>query len=533
MVKCPKQLRPYFPHVFPLMFFILFLFIFFAGCTAAEKQGAVYDVHKGQFTIFLNGPEEADLDVTFELRAVTLLTEEGLEHGILSAPLSINSKSVEGKQLFLGEDIVPEDTYKKLDLSFGEAYIIRKGRKATLSLPDKGFTLDIDSTIHKGQNVSLFLNWDADRSISDGFRFTPSLAVQSERPELSALLMYVTNEDSHNVSVINRQLGQVVATVMVGKNPRGITTGTSGGHQKVYVANSGSNSISVIDPLLNKVENEIPVRMGWEPVDLAITRLSPEREFLFVANYKSNSVSIIDTISDYETEKIDVGVGPVAVAVDPPAEVLFESQSLSFEDIQTLRSYRESFFNVYVANRHSNTVSVLRMDIRSGRCDGVLELEVEWSPVDLEVDYRRGKVYVANYNSEKLSILEIPHIIKGEISQAVRFISNVGNTIIGVISDPVFERIYLLRENTGELLILRPFQEGFQSTEALMPPVMDIIPVGAMPRSFILDPEARQLYIVNRGSNTTSVINRTTRKQTTVIPVGKRPYGIAVFQGVS
>jgi YVTN family beta-propeller protein len=534
MVKCLKQPGAHIRSLLFLYLFLIFWFlIFFSGCTAAEKQGAVYDVHKGQFTLFLNGPDKADRDVTFSLRTVTILTDEGLAHEVLSSPVTINSKSLTGKQVLLGEKTVTEGTYKKLEISIGEAYIFRKGRKASLSLSSESLGIDIDSTVQKGRNISVFLIWDADTSVSDEVQFIPSLTVRSERPELSSLLMYVTNEGSHNVSVINRQLGQVVATIMVGKNPRGITTGTRKNYQKVYVANSGSNSVSVIDPLTNSVESEIPIRFGWEPVDLAFTSISPEKEFIFVTNYKSNNVSVIDAISNYETEKIDVGTGPVAVAVDPPVDTLFESQTLSFEDIQTLRSYRERFYNVYVANRNSNTVSVLRMNVRSGRCEEVISLDVEWSPVDLEVDYERGKVYVANYNSEKLSFIDILKIVRGETSRAVGFISNIDTAIIGVIADPVFERIYLLKENSGEILIIRPFQEDFRRVDSLMPPVIDTISVGTLPRALILDPESRQLYIVNRGSNSISVINKTTRKQSMVIPVGNRPYDIAVIQEVS
>jgi YVTN family beta-propeller protein len=55
------------------------------------------------------------------------------------------------------------------------------------------------------------------------------------------------------------------------------------------------------------------------------------------------------------------------------------------------------------------------------------------------------------------------------------------------------------------------------------------MPVGTTPRSLMLDPEARKLYIVNRGSHNVSVIDKTSRKEEKVIPVGKKPYGIAMI----
>jgi YVTN family beta-propeller protein len=159
----------------------------------------------------------------------------------------------------------------------------------------------------------------------------------------------------------------------------------------------------------------------------------------------------------------------------------------------------------------------------------VIPLSVEWQPIAINVDYQRGKVYIANYDSDKLSVIDILQTVKGNTAEAVSTINNVGFSIIDVIADPVFDRIYLLKEVPGEIMIIRPFTKGFDSLKTMMPPIMGTISVGISPRSLILDPEARKLYVVNRGSDNISVIDKTTKRQEEVIQVGKRPYGIAVF----
>jgi YVTN family beta-propeller protein len=55
------------------------------------------------------------------------------------------------------------------------------------------------------------------------------------------------------------------------------------------------------------------------------------------------------------------------------------------------------------------------------------------------------------------------------------------------------------------------------------------VALGESPRSFILDDEEGRLYAVNSGSDTVSVVNKITGKEVQIIPVGKRPYGIAMF----
>jgi len=78
------------------------------------------------------------------------------------------------------------------------------------------------------------------------------------------------------------------------------------------------------------------------------------------------------------------------------------------------------------------------------------------------------------------------------------------------------------------VMIIRPMLED-QSPIKTITPIVGIMPVGTAPRSLMLDPEARKLYIVNRGSHNVSVIDKTTRKEEKVIPVGKKPYGIAII----
>ncbi|NOZ69635.1 MAG: hypothetical protein GXP46_10445 [Deferribacteres bacterium] len=486
-------------------FCFILLIAFLGGCTAfLERESPPEQAYSGQIDIFLKGPERPALDITFDLSAVSIISEDGTLHEVMSSPVSINSITAAGRQILLAEQSLPEGGYKRLRLIVRRAYVVKEGRRIDLSLPPEGVEADIDIRIRRNRNTSLFLVWNADASVVGGRVFRPVFSVKGRVPELSSLLIYVTNEGSDNVSVINRESAEVVATVMVGRRPRGVAAGLIKERMRVYVANSGSNSISVIDAATNKVEDEIPVRLGWEPVDIAVSRVAPGKELLFVTNYRSNSLSVIDSSSVHETDNINTGDGPVAVAVDPPVESLFGTGFLSTADIDLLRSYRKRFLNVYVANEKSNDVSVFRMDILNNSIEELARLRVGWGPDAIAVDYPRGKVYVANYDSDSLSVIDILQVIRDGGSDAVSTINNVGTAVTGVIADPDFERIYLLRKVPGEITIIRPFKRGFNLPEATMVPVTGIIPVGDSPVSFILGPEARKLYVVNRGSNNIS-----------------------------
>ena len=512
------------------IFLIALCLLFFVGCSSVPEQGQTPDYfgpNYGQITIYVNGPDRASLDITFDVLAVNIVAEGGVYREIMNNSQSINSLALMGRQILLAEMALPDGRYEKLKFTVKRATIKRK-EIADLATPPEGIEIPINITVTRNQNTTLFLKWDADASIAEGFQFRPVFTVKTQRPELSTLLVYVTNEDSNNVSVINRQTDEIVSTVMVGKKPRGVATGLRRQHIRVYVVNSKSNSISVIDPTTNTVETEIPIRFGQEPEGIAVATMSPGKEIIFVTNYGSNTVSVIDGLTYQETEKVNVKNGPVAIAVDPPVEALMNAQFLSFEDIERLRNDRKTFFRAYVANRNSKVVTVLKMDISSGRIVDITDINVEWNPIAIDVDYERGKVYVANYGFDNLSIISIPELIKGNKEGAVSAISGVGHSNTGVVADPTLERLYLLKEVPGEVMIIRPMVED-QSPIKTITPIVGIMPVGTAPRSLMLDPEARKLYIVNRGSNNVSVIDKTTRKEEKLIPVGKRPYGIAMI----
>src|SRR5262249_25544096 len=103
---------------------------------------------------------------------------------------------------------------------------------------------------------------------------------------------YVTNFGSNTVLVIDTATNTVVATVPVGRFPRGVAITPDGTH--AYVANEFSFTVSVIDTATNTVVATVPV--GINPVGVAIT---PDGTHAYVMNNtlccRLGTVSVIDT----------------------------------------------------------------------------------------------------------------------------------------------------------------------------------------------------------------------------------------------
>lgn len=153
--------------------------------------------------------------------------------------------------------------------------------------------------------------------------------------------MYVTNNISGTVSVINTSTHAVTATTTVGVAPRGIKAhGTD-----LYVANFGSVSysgvaqgtVSVIDSTNNTVTATINVGSG--PRGVAVNGNE-----VYVANWNDNTVSVISTASNTVTHTIAVGNGPRGV--------------LSLGSNIYVENYKDGTISVIATGSHSVTATI-------------------------------------------------------------------------------------------------------------------------------------------------------------------------------
>src|SRR2546430_4563404 len=72
--------------------------------------------------------------------------------------------------------------------------------------------------------------------------------------------VFVTNEKSDNVTVIDAATRKVIQTIPVGKRPRGVAVSPDG--RRVYVTNSNSDTLSVIDARSLAVLSTVPAGGG-------------------------------------------------------------------------------------------------------------------------------------------------------------------------------------------------------------------------------------------------------------------------------
>jgi YVTN family beta-propeller protein len=113
----------------------------------------------------------------------------------------------------------------------------------------------------------------------------------------------VTRYAAEDVSGFRVPEGKPLGCAQTGKRPHGIALSPDGA--RVYVSNEGSNSVAVVDAATMKKVSEVLV--GREPNQIA---LSPKGDRLWVTNHADATVSVISTATRAVEKTIPVGREP-------------------------------------------------------------------------------------------------------------------------------------------------------------------------------------------------------------------------------
>ena len=157
-------------------------------------------------------------------------------------------------------------------------------------------------------------------------------------------ILYVTNFGQDSVSIHDGQSLQQIGEIPVGRQPIFIAADNNLNEPLVFVSNRGSNSVTVISDEFSKQIDEIKV--GSNPYGIDV---NPITNRIYIANSNSNSTTVVDYffynfthIGIHNITKIPVGVSPSGVSVDTALNLIY---------VTNLGSN-----NIAIINGSSNTV---------------------------------------------------------------------------------------------------------------------------------------------------------------------------------
>ena len=203
--------------------------------------------------------------------------------------------------------------------------------------------------------------------------------------------VYVVNTQSSTVSVIDADSNRVAFTIPVHRLPRSIAVDATG--HRAYVANSGSNTVSILD--LDRRREVGVVGTGERP---GIVRVAPDGRTLVVTNGMSGSVSIFD----------------IAPPESQPARPLHLRAAFSNCPGATDAVILPDSSKVFIACSDGHQVMVVGLAAApdswaakqnaSLTADRMLTLlDVGTTPIHLAMKPDGGEIFVSNFDSDSIS----------------------------------------------------------------------------------------------------------------------------------
>jgi YVTN family beta-propeller protein len=316
------------------------------------------------------------------------------------------------------------------------------------------------------------------------------------RAESPNYLVFVSNERSGDVTVIDGATDSVVGTFPVGKRPRGIHATPDG--RRVFVTLSGSprmapgldenrapadkraDGLGVIDSAAHKLTDRWHV--GSDPEQFAISK---DGKFAFIANEDDASASIIDLDSGQPRGRIKVSEEPEGVGVNPAND------------------------EVYVTCEEKGEVFAFDPDQQRV----IATIETGGRPRSVAFSSDGARAYVACENGGYIAVVDArEHKLLAKIQLPT------GSLPMGTAVSRDGKELYVSTGRANAIAIIDTQKNELATT----------VPVGNRVWGIALDPSGTKLYTANGASNDVSVVDLKSRKELHRIKVGDGPWGIAI-----
>lgn len=303
-----------------------------------------------------------------------------------------------------------------------------------------------------------------------------------------AARLFVSNERSGTVQIIDTTTDRVVATARIADRPRGLAVSPDG--SKLYVAVSwwrdgnrprtGKERIAALDAKTLKTVRDYTA--GTDPECVAV---SPDGQRLYLSNEDAGTASIVDVASGKHLATLVVGTEPEGVTATPDGRW------------------------VYVTAETSNVLSVI-------------DTKAQKTAANILVDPRPRAVIFTRDSKHAWATAEIGgtvmhiDVAKRRIRKRIRL--RPQDKPVGLVLSPDEKRLYVA---TGR-------GNGVAVIDTATHRVLAHIPTGQRVWGIAITPDGKKVYAANSLSNTISVIDARTNKVVRTIQTDDGPWGVAV-----
>jgi PQQ-dependent catabolism-associated beta-propeller protein len=255
--------------------------------------------------------------------------------------------------------------------------------------------------------------------------------------------LYVACRDDNVIDIIDVARLEVVQEIATGPNPE--TFAIDEMQRRVYVPNKKGASLSIIDIDQNIIVKEVPT--SAEPEGAFV---SEDRKTVYMSSLVDDTVDAIDVDEGYLVQRVAVGTHPRQIAVTPDGRELWVTAELSA--------------NVYIINRTSFSV------------DGKIEFlplgtrKTDVSPLSLIITKDGKTAYVALREAGQVAVVDV-------VTRKIQCYIPMGRGLWGIALSPDEARLYVTNDLGDSVMIIDVNKR--QATIS--------IPTGRVPKGVIVD----------------------------------------------
>ncbi len=316
--------------------------------------------------------------------------------------------------------------------------------------------------------------------------------------------VYVADEESNTVSVIDARMLNRSTIIPVGPDPHNVQVSPDG--KFAWVTNNGEEGkewerehkgmpkreheamgnpgeVWAIDTATDTVV--ATVRVGLHPAHVVLT---PDGRFAYVTNGGENTVSVVDTEARRVAATIPVGAYPHGIRISPDGK------------------------EAYVANLKGATVSVIDTEARRE----VAKIPAGKGPAQVGFTPDGRLAFVSLSQEDKVAVIDA--VTRKAISKV-----SVGTVPIQVYATPDSRLLFVANQGTKKRPGTTVSVVNLETFE-----VTKTVETGPGAHGVVVSGDGRYAYVTNTYGNSVSVIEVQDLKVVATIPVGRGPNGISV-----
>ena len=309
--------------------------------------------------------------------------------------------------------------------------------------------------------------------------------------------IYISNEGSGDLTVIDPVTMETLATVPIGKRARGLHASADG--KLIYIALSGSpfappgvdestlpppdksaDGIGVFDIAANKMLRKVPG--GSDPEQFAVGHDG----LLYVSNEDAAGLSFVDPVKGTVLATVKTGAEPEGVTLNPDAKF------------------------VYVTSEDKGTVTVVATATRQA----VKTIQVGRRPRGIAFLPDGTRAFVTNENDATVSVIDTASL---EVVQTIPI--GAGMKPMGMAMSHDGSHLYVTTGRGKKVFDLQPATGN----------ILASFEVGDRPWGISLSPDEKLLFTANGPSNDVSIIDVATHAVLKRVKVGEKPWGVLVL----